>query len=764
MAISYVSSGTGTNSIASMPSHQAGDLLIFFAYRDGSTTNPTLPAGFTSITAPDGTSSSTTVGYKIAASGSETSGTWTNATSLICHVYRSSTGSVFPGAVATNTGSSTTVNYPALTLNNTSGSSWVLGFAGCNQSDMSLETAPSLMTNRSTVSDATDEAAGADTNGGVTSWSSTNVSVGGTSGPWTTAVIEIAESAIKYIGSATGTTSATLPTHAAGDLILIFAYNEVNTTIPTLPTGYTSKSTVTSGSADDAAVRVGYKIAASSSETSGTWTNASQIVVLVYRGVDQTTPLGTFGSTSYTTQLDWTAVYPTLTLGVTTGTSWIVGFGGSNATNSAIDTAPSGMVRRDKVTGACEVAGFDTFGGRAAWSSQSVVLGGTTLEWIACDVEILASSSTSVSVNVTGNAGTGAVGDVTVAAKASVSVTGEAGTGAAGTVTVAASANAAPTGEAGTGAVGDVTVTGIANVTLTGEAATGAVGDVVVSLPTSVSVTGEVATGAVGDVTVTAGATVAVTGEAATGAVGDATVIGVANVTLTGEAATGAVGDVTVALVTPVNVTGEAATGAVGDVTVSGGAIVALTGEAATGSVGDVTVLSGTFAMVTGEAATGAVGGVTVAAGAVVDVAGEAATGAVGDVAVYLLTTVDVTGEVATGAAGDAAVAAGASVGVTGEAATGAVGEVLVLSGMLVDVTGVAGTGAVGTVAIRNDALVNLTGLYATGYVGNVIIPTVINVTGLQAEGEVGDAFASLNWVLIPTPQTPDWQPIDTWR
>ncbi len=392
MAISYVSSGTGTNSIASMPSHQAGDLLIFFAYRDGSTTNPTLPAGFTSITAPDGTSSSTTVGYKIAASGSETSGTWTNATSLICHVYRSSSGSVFPGAVATNTGSSTTVNYPALTLNNTGGSSWVLGFAGCNQSNMSLETAPSLMTNRSTVSDATDEAAGADTNGGVTSWSSTNVSVGGTSGPWTTAVIEIAESAITYIGSATAAaTTVTLPTHQAGDLILIFAFRDSSSTAPSLPSGYTSKATASSDDFDGAAMRLGYKIAASGSETSGTWTNATQLVCHVYRGVDQTTPLGASGGTTRQTQGTTTASYPTLTLSVANGTSWIAGFGGSENTTSAIDTAPAGMVQRATATAASsEVAGFDTFGGRAAWTAQTVALGGSNYDWIVRNVEILA--------------------------------------------------------------------------------------------------------------------------------------------------------------------------------------------------------------------------------------------------------------------------------------------------------------------------------------------------------------------------------------
>lgn len=193
MAISYVSSGTGTNSIASMPSHQAGDLLLFFAFRDGSTTAPSLPSGKTNISSGSGSGVARAyrLGYLIATGSSETSGTWTSATSLICHVYRPSSGkTISVGGFAVNSGSSSSVNYPTITMQDSSGSSLVAGFAGATQNNGSLETAPSGMTNRSLVSDSTDEAAGHDTNGGVSSWSSTNSSVGW-SLDYCSAVVEI---------------------------------------------------------------------------------------------------------------------------------------------------------------------------------------------------------------------------------------------------------------------------------------------------------------------------------------------------------------------------------------------------------------------------------------------------------------------------------------------------------------------------------------------------------------------------------------------
>lgn len=195
MAISFISASTGnnTNSIASMPSHQAGDLLIIFACRDGNNTAPSLPAGWTNVLNTAGTSTiGARTGYKIAASGAETSGTWTNATSVVCVVYRGADieeGPIGGSGVTSSTG--TSVTYPTLTMLEGGGTSWVAGFAGHRSVNTSLETPPSGMSLREDNIDATDEAVSHDTNGGVSSWSNTAVSVGGTSSGWISHTVEI---------------------------------------------------------------------------------------------------------------------------------------------------------------------------------------------------------------------------------------------------------------------------------------------------------------------------------------------------------------------------------------------------------------------------------------------------------------------------------------------------------------------------------------------------------------------------------------------
>lgn len=188
MAISYVGGQVGVNTLT-IPTHQVGDLIIAFAYRDGSTTAPTVPSGWTVIgSASGGNQNSSVACYKIAQSTSETFGTFTNATSVLCHVYR---GAKDVGGENSNGGQSTTVNYPAVTMQVADGSSWVVGFAGHRSTNTNLQNPPSGMVLRTPVQDATDEAAGFDTDGGVTGWSSTNVSVGGTSSGWRSRTIEL---------------------------------------------------------------------------------------------------------------------------------------------------------------------------------------------------------------------------------------------------------------------------------------------------------------------------------------------------------------------------------------------------------------------------------------------------------------------------------------------------------------------------------------------------------------------------------------------
>lgn len=212
MAISYISQASAeSDNIASMPTHQTGDLLIMFVARE-SNSAPSNPGGWTEIANISGNSPSTILAYKIATSGSETSGTWNNADTVVCQVYR---GAIAPSAYNTNVGLGTTVNYPALTLNNTNGDSWVAGFGVHRDNTGDMGTAPSGMTNRANVAGGQTDAAGHDTNGGVASWSSQNISYGGASSDWRTYVVEILPDTLTDIENIS-LSSVTVPAGKAG--------------------------------------------------------------------------------------------------------------------------------------------------------------------------------------------------------------------------------------------------------------------------------------------------------------------------------------------------------------------------------------------------------------------------------------------------------------------------------------------------------------------------------------------------------------------
>jgi hypothetical protein len=193
MAISYINSATGTNA-ATYPSFLQDDIAIVFAFRDGSATPPSLSANFTNINTRAGTLCASRICWRRLVTGDTATGTFTNATSVIVGVYRGCVESGIPVTVVAQT--SGTTNNP-ITYSNTAafanqdGSSWAICGAGHRNVDTTLETAPTGMTNRANVVDATDEASLHDTNGGVSSWSSQTVNIGGTDGGWCTMSIEL---------------------------------------------------------------------------------------------------------------------------------------------------------------------------------------------------------------------------------------------------------------------------------------------------------------------------------------------------------------------------------------------------------------------------------------------------------------------------------------------------------------------------------------------------------------------------------------------
>ncbi len=91
---------------------------------------------------------------------------------------------------------------------------------------------------------------------------------------------------VSFVGSASAeATSLTLPAHQSGDLIVVFAGATGTTGPPSVPAGwrFAAQSSQSGVSPPAIAASVGWKIAASSAETFGTWTGATMVLAVVIR-------------------------------------------------------------------------------------------------------------------------------------------------------------------------------------------------------------------------------------------------------------------------------------------------------------------------------------------------------------------------------------------------------------------------------------------------------------------------------------------------
>lgn len=478
-SLTYVGSASAATTAVSFPAHKKGDLIIIMAFRDGSATLPTIPAGWMVLETSTTTSASSVLAYKVANNSSETSGTWTSATEVAVQIYRGHAGiGIWGGSGAV----SSIISYPAISLTVADGSSWVAGFAA-HRSATNVEGNPWGMVNRTS---AGSEIAGHDTNGGVSSWPLSTVVVGASSG-WLSWVVEIkaattSSPSVSYVASATGVTSLTMPAHQVGDLLMMFAYRENSNTAATVPTGWRVWGTA-AGASTNSSVGA-YKIAKTTSETSGTWTNATGVEVHVYRGH------GGFGAVADTGGASTTVTYAALTMQVADGSSRVAGFSGHRSIDTNLQNPPSGMTNRATyVDTVNEIAGHDTAGGVASWSNTNVSVGGTSSGWRAKTVEIKsavqgfgagggASSAGNSSAGTSGNNNTDDSGGGTATAP-----TGGGNGGAGGDDSLSGTGGSAPGGAGGGG--GNLTTSGNAG----GAGANGKV-SITYTLPTYINIQG----------------------------------------------------------------------------------------------------------------------------------------------------------------------------------------------------------------------------------------------------------------------------------
>jgi hypothetical protein len=196
-------------------------------------------------------------------------------------------------------------------------------------------------------------------------------------------------------GSAAAT-SVTIPAHALGDVLCVFVRAASNTA-PPKPTasGTVPNWTVAqTAGANTLALVTAWVVATATNHTTGAWTGASHICVLVLRPATGKL-LSVGGSQVGSGNNTQTIIYPALTLTTLAGTSWGVRCGTRGVAVTAVGTAPTNWTAQvAQPAGASALMSVHT---RASLTgnpaADTVTTSGTNAAYRAHTVEVTEASS-----------------------------------------------------------------------------------------------------------------------------------------------------------------------------------------------------------------------------------------------------------------------------------------------------------------------------------------------------------------------------------
>lgn len=203
--------------------------------------------------------------------------------------------------------------------------------------------------------------------------------------------------AITRLGaSAAASTSITIPgTYNNGDIIFIMAFNSAAATSPTLSAGWTQLGTLTLNSVGSI---FAWKLAQSNAETSGTWTNATDIAVAVYHSpATNKIPIASVSANGASNANNSTSViYQGLTPMECSGTSWVISMGAIKSINTSMITPPTGLTNTaSNISAASQIVAHDSNGSiqsfqTASGGNPAVSVGGTAGAYHTWTYELMA--------------------------------------------------------------------------------------------------------------------------------------------------------------------------------------------------------------------------------------------------------------------------------------------------------------------------------------------------------------------------------------
>lgn len=202
---------------------------------------------------------------------------------------------------------------------------------------------------------------------------------------------QIIPATVRGTANYAATTSVAIPTHQAGDLILIYAVDNTATTLPTPPAAggtVPAWAEISDATISATARSALYQfVATANNHTSGTWTGTTAMAAIVVKNVNTATPTG--GGAMATSPASATqSVSPAITLTKTDGTSAVLVFYNQRLA-TAWGAAPAGCTQLLASGTICIDSKNDT---TVDGAITQLVTASTSATSLAAAVEILAAT------------------------------------------------------------------------------------------------------------------------------------------------------------------------------------------------------------------------------------------------------------------------------------------------------------------------------------------------------------------------------------
>lgn len=217
--------------------------------------------------------------------------------------------------------------------------------------------------------------------------------------------------AITFIGSHSALATSVALTNQIGDLIVVAAYRTGTTALATRPGTYTAiggGSAASSGNAGSTnlTLTLGWRIATAANESTGTWTNATAIVAMVFRGARGIGAVQTLGATATAAFVR----YPRAALQTRPG-AWWGAFAGRLLASATTDLATSpddtGSVLTNRISAGSPPRLVGHAGpAEAHWAQTDIALGGTAAKYASVVFEVLSANLSQTDVRWRNDDGT----------------------------------------------------------------------------------------------------------------------------------------------------------------------------------------------------------------------------------------------------------------------------------------------------------------------------------------------------------------------